>query len=520
MTKTQEFLKINFGYASAQQEGTRSPDLLIDGYLDVHQISQNALDGPEFLVLGYKGSGKSAIAERLRLLHQNNSEIFLTNIDLADFPYTAFSQIVPGQEAPQSRYPTAWSWILLIHFVASFDRDGALDIPDQQTFDATRNSLREMGLLPIMGLPQLVRTSGETAVKISIPPFFEGSHKQQNSHIDVPYYVENLKRLLNNLRTSSRHVLILDGLDEIVTNQTAQWDSLGALIYEVNRLNTSFAANGVNAKIILLCRTDIFELLEGANKNKIRQDSALELDWYSNPSSPAKSRLVSIADLRAEVALAREVNILEEFFPPRLYGKSTSQSLLDTTRHTPRDFLQLLKMIQSTCQDSEMSLDNIRNGMRRYSLEYFMPEIIDELQGYVSATEAKEFFRVAGSLRQRDFSQKDLHSQALAESSSLSSSKIDIILRALFECSGIGNIEKHARGKTIFTFRYRNRHTPFNVKQRMLLHRGLWRALNLPVDEDVGKSATESTSSAKEKLAANSARQLRMTKRPTRKVQT
>ena len=480
---TEDFLSINFGYASAQQEGTRAPDLLIDGYVDLHKISDAALNGSEFLVLGYKGSGKSAVSERLRLLHQNNSQVFLTTIDLGDFPYTAFSNIVPGTESPQARYPAAWSWLLLIHLISSLDKDANLDIPDKTAFDQTMAVLREMGLLPIMGLPNLIRVTSETAVKVTIPPFFEGQHKRQTAHIDVPYYVENLKRLLTNLRTSSKHLLVLDGLDEIVTTQSAQWDSLGALIFEVNRLNTTFASNGLNAKVLLLCRTDIFELLDGANKNKVRQDSSIEMDWYSNPSAPGESRLVSIANLRAKVALGRNVNVLGEFFPPKLFGQKTSMLLLENTRHTPRDFLQLLRMIQSACTDGGLSPENIRNGIRRYSIEYFLPEIIDELQGYVTSNEIKEFFRLTGAMRQRDFSQKELHALAVTEKSLLPAEKIDTVLRALFECSALGNIQTLERGQVHFTFRYRNRHTPFNIRQRMLLHRGMWRALNLPVDE-------------------------------------
>lgn len=478
----QDFFKINFGYASAQQEGSRSPDLLIAGYLDLHDICQTAISGSEFLILGYKGSGKSAVSERLRLLNQNDSQTFITTIDLEDFPYTTFSQIVPGKDAPQSKYPAAWSWILLIYLLASLERDQGLVAPDPRALGETIAALKEMGLLPITGLSRLVRSTGETAVKISIPQFFEGAHKRQEVRIDVPYYVDNLKRLVAQLRTESRHLLILDGLDEIVTTQASQWDSLGALVYEVNRLNALFAQAGLNAKVLLLCRTDIFELLEGANKNKIRQDSAVELDWYSNPSAPQKSRLVNVADLRATLACGRPIKVFEEFFPAKLFNRPTAQALLETTRHTPRDFLQLLKTIQASCRDGGITTTNIRNGIRTYSLEYFLPELIDELQGYVTSAEAREFFKVAGALRQRDFSIKEMYALSESNVSSLSREKIDTAVRALFECSGIGNIERRPDGQVIFTFKYRNRHATIDMNQRLILHRGLWRALNLPVD--------------------------------------
>ena len=475
------FLKINFGYASAQQEGSRAPDLLLDGYLDLNDICRNAVEGPEFLVLGYKGQGKSAIGERLRLQHQNDSQTFITSINLEDFPYTSFSTIIEGKEAAQAKYPTAWSWLLLIYLLASLEKDAGINVPDPQAFQETIAALKEMGLLPVFGLPRLVRASNESSFKVTIPSFFEGSLKNQSTRIDIPNYVENLKRLVAQIRTDSRHLIILDGLDEIVTNQTAQWDSLGALIFEANRLNTMLAESGVKAKILVLCRTDIFELLEGANKNKIRQDSAIELDWYSDPAAPQKSRLINIADLRATLAFGESTRVFEEFFPNKLFGKNAALALLDTTRHTPRDFLQLLKIIQSSTENGILDVSTIRNGIRKYSIEYFLPEMIDELQGYVGATDAKNFFQLAGSLRQRDFTAKQLYAIAAEDpKNTLSDETIDTILRALFECSGIGNIQQ-IKGRDFFTFRFRNRHATFNIKERILLHRGLWRALNLPV---------------------------------------
>lgn len=479
---SKNFLKIDFGYASAQQEGTRAPSLLIDGYLDTNDVSKNAAEGPEFLVLGYKGQGKSAIGERLRLLYQNDSQTFITSINLEDFPYATFSTIVEGKDAPQTKYPAAWSWLLLIYLLASFEKDAGLELGDIGPFNETISALKDMGLLPVAGLPRLVRTSSEHAFKVSIPTFFEGTRKTQSTKIDIPNYVENLKRLVSQVRTTSRHLVVLDGLDEIVTSQSAQWESLGALIFEANRLNALLAGSGVNAKILVLCRTDIFEVLEGANKNKIRQDSAIELDWYSDPAAPQESRLVEIANLRASIAFGSKTEVLKEFFPRRIFQKNAALALLDTTRHTPRDFLQLLKIIQSCSRNGKLDSDTIRNGIRKYSIEYFLPELVDELQGYVSGKEAKEFFKLAGSLRQRDFTAKQLYALAAEDPTNvLSVATIDTILRALFECSGIGNIQQR-NGRDFFTFRYRNRHATFNIRERILLHRGLWRALNLPVD--------------------------------------
>lgn len=53
---------IVFGKASAEREGAEYPDLLTKGYLNPFDVIREARDGAKFLFLGYKGSGKSALA--------------------------------------------------------------------------------------------------------------------------------------------------------------------------------------------------------------------------------------------------------------------------------------------------------------------------------------------------------------------------------------------------------------------------------------------------------------------------
>lgn len=489
-----EFRKINFGYAGAEKEAAKSPGLLVDGYIDLHDACKNVFDSDEFLVLGYKGSGKSGILERLKLLHQGDSQVFITSLNLGDFPYSAFSKIVKTDEAPQARYPVAWGWLLLIYAIASLNNDQGKSTHLNCEFDETTSALKQMGLFPAPGLSRMVQTTTETGFKLAIPTFFEGTRKVNASSADIPAYVENLKKLISSVRSDSKHLIIIDGLDEIVTNKIAQWSSLGSLVFEVNRINTDLRKDNCPVKIVLLCRTDIFELLDGPNKNKIRQDSAIELDWYQDPNSPRKSMLVKIANTRASLSLGHPVDIFQDLLPKRAFRRDTAKALLECTRHTPRDFLQLLKHVQACCDGEQVRFVAIRNGMRKYSQDYFLPEIFDELQGYIEANYAKDLFKLIGALRSRDFYAADVHSKADAEQNGFTKDKIDIALSALFECSAIGNIQIRSNKTQFITFRYRNPHATFNIKERLILHRGLWRALNLPQDsswDDEGSDEDE-----------------------------
>lgn len=57
---------------------------------------------------------------------------------------------------------------------------------------------------------------------------------------------------------------------------------------------------------------------------------------------------------------------------------------------------------------------------------------------------------------------------------------LDEILKTLYECSAIGNEYKYSNnGEMRITFKYRNRTSTFNPKHKIILHKGLWKALNL-----------------------------------------
>ena len=64
-------------------------------------------------------------------------------------------------------------------------------------------------------------------------------------------------------------MLFIDGLDEILTHSELQFPALAALISEASRLNDDLRAAYKPFKCVVLCRTDLFDRLPGANKNKI-----------------------------------------------------------------------------------------------------------------------------------------------------------------------------------------------------------------------------------------------------------
>ena len=289
--------------------------------------------------------------------------------------------------------------------------------------------------------------------------------------------------MFQDIRSESRHYLIIDGLDDILTQREVQYRSISALIFEVERINNNFVNNNVPAKIILLCRTDLFEVVPGANKNKIRQDYAMELDWYRDPREPNSSELVKIAELRTRRSLGAGAQLFRRIFPQEVDRQRVETALLDMTRHTPRDFLRLLHHIQQFSSSSgKINVTAVKSGMRDYSIKYFLPEIHDELSGYATPAEIDSIVDALGKLRKRDFRFHELVESSRSINKRLSEERVYELVRALFQCSALGNIQRRSgpQGDTRFyTFKYRNRHSSFNEGEQLMLHRGLWKALNL-----------------------------------------
>jgi hypothetical protein len=475
-----QYTDLKLGYASAEEESTEEPQLLLGGFLNFANSVKEALEGSLFLFLGYKGSGKSAINEHLRLVSENEPGLFVTSTFLADFPYSDFRKIIVGESEPEAKYPTAWSWLLLLKLIESFSKDEGAESSRSSEFLIALKGLDELGLIPLPSLKQVVLTSSKNSFRVNLATVLQNTYETsyEDRSLQLPFFVERLKKIATSFRSESRHLLIIDGLDDILSKREAQYQSLAALIFEVGALNRAFRRERAPVKILLLCRTDLFERLPNANKNKLRQDSAFSLDWYHNTRDPKESNLVKLVNLRARLQDSGLRDVFVEYFPRECDGRPIREFLLELTRHTPRDFIQLLKHIQRFSKGGRLTRDEILSGVRSYSLDYFFPEIKDELVGYVPAGDIDPAFEVIGSLRQRDFGYAELTAKAKANSRA-KDVDFDSLFATLFECSAVGNIHNRPHGTTYYTFRHRNRNATLSFEDRFLLHRGLWKSLNL-----------------------------------------
>ncbi len=271
---------------------------------------------------------------------------------------------------------------------------------------------------------------------------------------------------------------MIDGLDEILTAKEIQYHSLAALIDGVKEINRFFKKNGLAIKILILCRTDLFEKLPHPNKNKIRQDSSFYFNWYDDTKNPQRSNLVELSNIRGRIVYPDLEDLFKSFFPKTFENRTIYSDLLDYTRHTPRDFLQLLKHIQSYCKENTVTPGNIKVGIKSYSVNYFLPEIKDELVGYLAYEKVDDLIRLLGMIRKREFTLRE--AQEIGEKlGTFSPYELEQIFNNLFECSAVGHIYTSDRNSARFSFKYRNLSASFNPVEKIIFHKGIWKSLDI-----------------------------------------
>ena len=276
-----DFRSINFGMADATQEGQEYPQLLTKGYLDPFGLVEYVLNSNVFLFLGYKGSGKSALSEHLRLALSETDKI-IDQISLRNFAYKVFAKITGGKAEPDATHSLSWSWLLLVEILNNLREDR--EAVSNRSLDAKKaiTLLERSGLLPISSISSLVSKSGDVRIKAELFKAFslEFGFSQSGANVNMSNVVELLRNLIYSYTEMRPEIIVFDGLDDILSTREVQYEALASLINVVKDMNLDFKRHSIPIKIVVLCRTELYELLPDPNRNKTLQDNSFSMMWY------------------------------------------------------------------------------------------------------------------------------------------------------------------------------------------------------------------------------------------------
>ncbi len=465
---------INFGYADSEKELIESPELFDSAFIDPKNYLSKLMDGVSFLVLGRKGTGKTAYGAKIRRLSMVNPDIVVRPCPLSNLNYSSFESFAAQEVTGGRRFLSVWKYLLFLEMIKLVDET----IPEQERddLDIFVQSLKKYGALPKEDIVHTAKHLNTSTISLSIPSILSAEKGVEKDVVlcDIDEITEvGLRILKDSYFGEKRFFIIIDGLDDALRGERFSSDIITGLIRAADYINTYLSHSAIAFKIIVLLRTDIFELCRDPDLTKMKRDVTINLSW-------TKDDLKKIVIKRIQCKYP-QYERFEEFwkdFAPQMYKSKKSVSVLfELTLLRPRDILQFFIECQSLYgNQSRIRLSDFSAAIASYSKEYFISEMKDELTGILPDSVVTAIPSLFSELGKRTFYEDELEPVIALNSVDISTRKL---LETLYQSGYIGQIRPREGGKQFISFIHVNPYDKFSQKEKCIIHRGLVKAVNV-----------------------------------------
>lgn len=473
-----KFSDLNFGDIDATQEAIDEPELLLNGYFDYREAAYGIETRNLWLLLGPKGSGKTAVLEHIRLKWQGDPNRFFMLWDLAGFPVNDVTGFGSGQSLGASRTQSGWEFLLLLRLLSSLSNDVGATSAHRQ-LEQLISGLRKQGYITNDWIGAVTKWKmGPIKMDLKfLSSEFGSSEKNNELTSQGPLEASAfIKETLIENPSESRHLIALDGLDSFFFEDHDEWNSLTGLIQAINSLNKWSKASRLPYLFVTAVRSDIFDVLSGPDLNKMKQ-KAVHLDWNAGGIGP-QNDLWNLVQGKTSVRHP-QINLVKQYFANHrawIYPDIPT-AILDHTRLLPRDIIAALNYMKLEYGGRSAIPQAIaESALKRYCIEYFVGEIFDNLAGVLPPNKTprlRSFEDVLRTSPRRMFSFEYLQRELEGE---IETHEIRQLLKQLFDVGGIG-----MRNGKYTDFAYRNvSGAGFSRHHQYMLHDALTRAWNRP----------------------------------------
>jgi Cdc6-like AAA superfamily ATPase len=468
------FEKINFKYTDAEEEKLYAPELIDQAYVDINCILEEIEKPENFLVIGQKGSGKTALSSKLQLMEKSQWNLFVETDELEQFEYSLLNKCGAQKGTSIGGALTVWQLILSIRLLSLFSKDEKFN----------ENNLVQYGLADSSSIISIVQYTSRRGIfgkiKSAISEVKGEKTEEENYKLKDPAAIfAAIKEVLKNMTVAeSRYFLVLDGLDHILRKGRNNAPYIADLINAVRQLNIFFRKCGIIAKVIILIRNEVLQIVPDPNLTKRINDNGVHLKWYDNTRSPFETSLLSIVEKRANlVGIDKNIKTLwYEWFPTSINTSNSFDFVILNTRYLPRDLISFFREVQKLGKKPKFNRIDVLSALNNYS-DWFQQELSDALVGLIDENLRVELPDIMSTLG-REFSLSQFKTK-LKEHGVSSSSEAERIARELFNASWIGNVWKTEQGTPRYSWKHRKLNAKLNLKHQIIVHHGLWKSLNL-----------------------------------------
>lgn len=440
--------------------------------------------GHKSYVIGRKGTGKTAIGERF-LVREHKDNAHSTKLSFKNFPFNELYNNKDTIFTRPNQFITIWKYIVYMT-ICRLTRDNP-------KVNYTARAYCEK-LIPANDMTSIARLIPRWVGKDFELKIFGTEGKlsvDKKAVIDPANWgakVDILERFILTEIDNSSYFVLFDELDEdykdvIEKYQSNEYiDLITSLFKAVQDIRSVFKTKSHSIFPVVFIRNDIYELIQDSDKNKWN-DLRVDLNWDEAKIKNLLAFRISRANNSSGSILAftDAWNLLfRQGGVPVGDRQKERMEIFDyiarSTLLRPRDFVRYLQVAATAEVEKRQNLIapiTVRAVDKAFS-NYLRDEFVDEIHAVLPDINA--ILDILSQLRKQTLSIdefKRAYENKLA-GGQLKLADADLVLRILFHFSIIGNV-----GNKVMFFRYLNRDATLNVSERIAIHRGLFKSLQI-----------------------------------------
>lgn len=444
------------------------------------------LSGQKSFVIGRKGSGKTALSERILQFEIKNIGNFLSEkLSFKNFPFNELYKLSNESYTKPNQYITIWKYVIYSTYCRMLVRDSSVAEAVKADVRAVYGTDSKPSLKRL--IPQWVSKDFSVDILgVGVNYGREIMDVQAASWIDK---VNVLEDFILKKQSGGKYFIVFDELDEDYkdflnyNNIDNYLDLITSLFKAVQDIRYNIG-DSVNLFPIVFLRDDIYELIKDSDKTKWN-DFRIYLDWSKQQiKNLVAFRLSRALDARGPLRSFDEM--WEALFGIGQIGvgkgdrnRINSFDFISRSTHLrPRDFISYLKFAADEAISRQQSFADqwiVKAADKEFS-NYLRSELEDEM--FAVVPDVKDIFECISQLRKQIFTVDELRS-ALRKHRGARNERLpneDLVLRFLFHFSVVGNY--NSKSQQSF-FRFNNKEARINFSERLIVHRGLFKSLQI-----------------------------------------
>lgn len=433
----------------------------------------------KFIILGRKGTGKTAIFKRL--LNTRNFETFSFGHTFSDYPWHFHDKQAKIGVPDFDKYTHSWKYLILLSLskiLLNQDQsvphnDTALEFLTKiESFIVDSYGTRDPDVTQIFTPSKKLKLKPNFKVDLGL---LQGQISPEGVSMEhLPIIIQEVNSnlveyVIGSLNPKNTYHILFDQLDLGFDPTNPDYNNrVIGLLLAAKEINRIAKERGKHLSIIVFLRDDIYNSLKFEDKNKLTQSSTTIIEWDIAGKHTLKEliekRLTELLREHPEEAVRWE-DVFDE--TQLMTGKQSKYNYItDRTFLRPRDAIQFMNEIliahnQNGEKEDLITNKEINDARLGYS-QYFLNELDDEIHKHIPKYE--NVLEIIKSIGYHQFDMEDFE-QSIEKKKNLFSEGITTYesLKNLFEFSIIGYYKAGGGGYggSEYIFRYKNSRSQF-----------------------------------------------------------